>query len=359
MYIYVKPKRFKETFVKKGFLLLKSFVKCGIIVFVTVNSYEVKSMKIAVLEEMTVTNGGDVSLDGIKALGETVCYPLTPAELVVQRIGDCEAVIINKTVFTEDVLKSCPKLKYIGLCATGYNNVDVKAASELGITVCNCPSYSSDAVAQQVFAYILYFMNKIAEYNSDVQKGGWINSETFSYFPFPIYELKGMTLGIIGFGSIGRRVSEIASAFGMKIIASSRSPKEADNVEFLPLTEIFKRSDIITLHCPLTEQTENIINIENLKLCKPSAIVINTSRGGTVNENDLAFALKNKIISAAAADVISCEPMKKDNPLLNIDNCIITPHVAWASVQTRKRLVKIVEDNLRMFINGTPQNIVN
>lgn len=316
-------------------------------------------MKIAILEEMTVSNNGDVSLDGIKALGDTVCYPLTPQELAAERTKDCGAVIINKTVFTKEIMKSCPDLKYIGLCATGYNNVDIKAASELGITVCNCPSYSSDAVAQQVFAYILYFMNKIADYNSDVQKGGWINSKTFAYFPFPTYELKGMTLGIIGFGSIGRKTAEIASAFGMRVIACSRSPKKADNVEFLPLERIFSESDIITLHCPLTPQTENIVNINNLKLCKPSAIIINTSRGGTVNENDLAYALKNGIVSAAAVDVVSCEPMKKDNPLLNIPNCIITPHIAWAPVQTRKRLVKLAEDNLRMFLNGTPQNKVN
>ncbi|MDY2847395.1 MAG: D-2-hydroxyacid dehydrogenase [Oscillospiraceae bacterium] len=316
-------------------------------------------MKIAVLEEQTVTSGGEVSFDEIRSLGETVCYPLTPQDKVVQNVCDCGAAIINKTVFTREVMEQCPNLKYIGLCATGYNNVDIKAAAELGITVCNCPAYSTDAVAQQVFSYILHFMNRVSEYDSDVHNGGWINSPTFSYFTFPTYELKGMTLGIIGFGSIGSRVAEIARVFGMDILAYSRTPKNADSVEFVPLEDIFRRSDIITLHCPLTADTEGLINIDNLKLCKPSAIVINTSRGPVVNEKDLAYALRNNIIAGAAVDVISSEPMKKDNPLINAPNCVITPHVAWAPVQTRQRLMKIAADNLRAFINGTPQNKVN
>ncbi|MDD7429206.1 MAG: D-2-hydroxyacid dehydrogenase [Oscillospiraceae bacterium] len=316
-------------------------------------------MKIAVLEEQTVTSGGEVSFDEIRSLGETVCYPLTPQDKVVQNVCDCGAAIINKTVFTREVMEQCPNLKYIGLCATGYNNVDIKAAAELGITVCNCPAYSTDAVAQQVFSYILHFMNRVSEYDSDVHNGGWINSPTFSYFTFPTYELKGMTLGIIGFGSIGSRVAEIARVFGMDILAYSRTPKNAEGVEFVPLEDIFRRSDIITLHCPLTADTEGLINIDNLKLCKPSAIVINTSRGPVVNEKDLAYALRNNIIAGAAVDVISSEPMKKDNPLINAPNCVITPHVAWAPVQTRQRLMKIAADNLRAFINGTPQNKVN
>lgn len=316
-------------------------------------------MKIAILESQTVTSGGDISFDEICSLGETVCFPLTPQEKAVENVGSCEAAIINKTVFTREIMEQCPNLKYIGLCATGYNNVDVKAAAELGITVCNCPSYSTDAVAQQVFSYILCFMNKVSEYNEDVHRGGWINSPTFSYFTFPTYELKGMTLGIIGFGSIGSRVAEIARVFGMNIIAYSRTPKNIPEVEFVPMEEIFRRSDIITLHCPLTAETEGLINMDNLKLCKPSAIVINTSRGPVVNEKDLAYALENHIIAGAAADVISSEPMKKDNPLLNAPNCIITPHTAWAPVQTRQRLMKIAADNLRAFINGKPQNKVN
>lgn len=316
-------------------------------------------MKIAILESQTVTSGGDISFDEICSLGETVCFPLTPQDKVVENVGDCEAAIINKTVFTREVMEQCPDLKYIGLCATGYNNVDVKAAAELGITVCNCPSYSTDAVAQQVFSYILHFMNKVSEYDEDVHKGGWINSPTFSYFTFPTYELKGMTLGIIGFGSIGSRVAEIARAFGMKVIAYSRKPKNIPEVEFVPMEDIFRRSDIITLHCPLTAETQGLINMDNLKLCKPSAIVINTSRGPVVNEKDLAYALENHIIGGAAVDVISSEPMKKDNPLLNAPNCVITPHTAWAPVQTRQRLMKIAADNLRAFINGKPQNKVN
>ncbi|MBQ4224858.1 MAG: D-2-hydroxyacid dehydrogenase [Oscillospiraceae bacterium] len=316
-------------------------------------------MKIAILEEKTVTNDSEVSFDGIRALGECVCYPLTPQEKLLEHLGDAEAAIINKTVFTRETIGKCPHLKYIGLCATGYNNVDTAAAAEAGITVTNCPAYSTDAVAQQVFAYILHFMNRTAQYDRDVHDGGWVRSDTFSYFPFPTYELAGMKLGIIGYGSIGKRVADIALAFGMEVFVSTRTPQKDDRVQFIGTDDIFSVCDIITLHCPLTPETKELVNMARLSRCRKNAIIINTSRGGAVNEYALASALHDHIIAGAAVDVISEEPMKADNPLLTAPNCVITPHISWAPLQTRKRLLKIAEDNLRAYINGSPVNKVN
>lgn len=315
-------------------------------------------MKIVLLEEKTVSQG-DVSLEEFYSLGEVRGYPLTPADKLCEYIGDAEAAICNKSVFTAEVMKKCSNLRYIGLCATGYNNVDIKAAKELGITVCNVPSYSTDAVAQHAFSYVLHFANRTADYNNDVHNGGWIRSDTFSYFTIPTFELAGMTMGIVGFGSIGRKMSELAKAFGMKVIAATRSPKNVTDVEFVGMDELFGRADFISIHCPLTEKTEGLVRLEMLKLCKPSAVIINTARGPVVNEADLAYALNNDIIAGAGVDVISEEPMREGNPLMTAKNCVITPHVAWAPVQTRKRLVGIAADNLRKFIEGTPQNTVN
>ncbi|MDD6990721.1 MAG: D-2-hydroxyacid dehydrogenase [Oscillospiraceae bacterium] len=315
-------------------------------------------MKIILLEEKTVSQG-DVSLDGFKALGQVTGYPLTPQDKVAERVGDAEAVIINKTVFTREIMEKCPNLRYIGLCATGFNNVDTKAAAELGITVCNVPAYSTSAVAQQVFSYVLHFASRTADYNADVQSGGWVRSDTFSYFTIPTFELSGMTMGIIGFGSIGSAVARIAKAFGMNVIASTRTPKTAEGVSFVSTEEVFKCADFISLHCPLTDETRGLVNMERLKFCKPTAYIINTSRGPAVNEKDLAEALNSGIIAGAGLDVVETEPMKADNPLLGAKNCIITPHVAWAPVQTRERLIAAAVDNLRSFIDGAPKNKVN
>lgn len=315
-------------------------------------------MKIVLLEEKTVSMG-DVSMDCFRSLGDVRSYPLTPQDKVTEYIGDAEAAIANKTLFTRQVMESCPNLKYIGLCATGYNNVDIKAANDLGITVCNVPAYSTNAVAQQVFSYVLAFASRTADYNEDVHGGGWIRSDTFSYFTIPTFELSGLTMGIIGYGSIGRRVADIALAFGMNVIAATRSPKDDPRVTFTSMDSVFKNADFITLHCPLTEETENLVNLDRLKMCKSSAFVINTSRGPVVNENDLCTALNEDIIAGAAVDVISSEPMKPDNPLMNAKNCIITPHVAWAPKQTREKLVRAAADNLAKFIAGEPQNTVN
>lgn len=315
-------------------------------------------MKIVLLEEKTVSQG-DISLNCFYKLGDVTGYPLTPQDKVIERVGSAEAVIINKTVFTREIMEKCPNLRYIGLCATGFNNVDIKAANDLGITVCNVPSYSTRAVAQQVFSYVLHFASRTADYNRDVHEGGWIRSDTFSYFTIPTYELCGLTMGIIGYGNIGKAVSEIAHAFGMKVIASTRTPKDDKDVEFVSTDEVFSNSDFISIHCPLTDKTKGLVNMEKLSLCRKNAVIINTARGPVVNEHDLAEALNRGIIAGAGVDVISEEPMKQGNPLLTAKNCVITPHVAWAPVQTRKRLLDIAADNLKKFMDGTPQNTVN
>lgn len=315
-------------------------------------------MKIVILEAATVSKN-DVSFEEIYRLGEVREYPLTPVDKIVEYVGDAEAVLCNKTPFTAEVLEACPNLKYIGLCATGYNNIDVAAATRLGITVCNAPAYSNAAVAQQVFSFILRYTNRTSAYNRFVHNGGWIRSETFSAFEYPITELAGKTLGIIGYGRIGRQVAKIARAFDMNVIVNTRTAKQDSSVKFVGLKELLAKSDIITLHCPLTDETNGLIGLDALKLCKPTAILINTSRGAVINEADLAYALNNDIIAGAGLDVLCEEPMSADNPLLNAKNCIITPHIAWAPIDTRKRLITIVADNLSAFINGKPINTVN
>lgn len=315
-------------------------------------------MKIVILEAATVSKN-DVSFEEIYRLGEVREYPLTPVDKIVEYVGDAEAVLCNKTPFTAEVLEACHNLKYIGLCATGYNNIDVAAATRLGITVCNAPAYSNAAVAQQVFSFILRYTNRTSAYNRFVHNGGWIRSETFSAFEYPITELAGKTLGIIGYGRIGRQVAKIAHAFDMNVIVNTRTAKQDSSVKFVGLKELLSKSDMITLHCPLTDETNGLIDLDALKLCKPTAILINTSRGAVINEADLAYALENDIIAGAGLDVLCEEPMSADNPLLNAKNCIITPHIAWAPIDTRKRLITIVADNLSAFINGKPINTVN
>lgn len=315
-------------------------------------------MKIAILEAKTVSKG-DVSFEEIYRLGDVDEYPLTPAADVVKNIGDAEAVLCNKTVFDEKVLRACPKLKYIGLCATGYNNIDLKTCNELGITVCNVPAYSTAAVAQQVFSFILHFASKTSEYNKFVKQGGWIKSETFSDFVYPIQELAGKAIGIIGYGSIGRKVAKIAQAFDMKVIVNTRTARQDSSVKFVSVKELFSAADVITAHCPLNEATTGLICRETLEYCKPSCVIINTSRGAVVNEQDLADALNSGKISGAALDVLCQEPMSENNPLLTAKNCIITPHISWAALETRQRLVKIAAENLEAYIEGKPINVVS
>lgn len=315
-------------------------------------------MKIAILEAKTVSRG-DVSFEEFYRLGEVTEYPLTPAADVVKNIGDAEAVLCNKTLFTREVLEACPNLKYIGLCATGYNNVDVAACQKLGITVCNVPEYSTSAVAQQVFSFILHFASRTSQYGEFVRGGGWVRSETFSDFVYPIQELAGKTLGIIGYGSIGRKVAAIAQTFDMKVIVNTRTAKQDSSVKFVSIRELFGQADVITAHCPLTPETEGLINRENLEYCKPSCVIINTSRGAVVNERDLSDALNSGRIAGAALDVLCSEPMSADCPLLTAKNCIITPHIAWAALETRQRLVRIAAENLSAYIEGKPINVVS
>lgn len=315
-------------------------------------------MKIAILEASSVSRG-DVSFDDIYKLGEVREFPLTPADRIVENIGDAEAVLCNKTPFTAEVMERCPNIKYIGLCATGYNNIDLEAAARLGIVVTNVPAYSDSAVAQQVFAFILRFCNRTGDYDRFVKDGGWVRSPSFSAFEFPTVELDGKVLGIFGYGRIGHAVARIARAFGMKVIVHTRTVRDEPDVEFVSLDELLSRSDFITLHCPLTPETDGLVNLEFLKKCKPTAMLINTSRGAVVNEKDLRYALDNGIIAAAGLDVISQEPMAAGNPLLDCEKCMITPHIAWSPIDTRRRLMKVVTENLAAFIAGKPINKVN
>lgn len=310
------------------------------------------------LEAASVSRG-DIPFDDIYRLGEVREFPLTPADKIIENIGDAQAVLCNKTPFTAEIMEQCPNLKYIGICATGYNNVDLEAASRLGIVVTNVPAYSDMAVAQQVFAYILRYCNRTGDYDRFVKGGGWVRSASFSVFDYPTVELDGKVLGIYGYGRIGHAVSRIARAFGMTVLVHTRTVRNEDGVEYVSLDEMLSRSDFITLHCPLTPETNGLVNIDFLKKCKPTAMLINTSRGAVVNESDLRYALDNGIIVAAGLDVLAQEPMAADDPLLDSDKCMITPHVAWSPIDTRRRLMKAAAENLAAFIEGRPINKVN
>ena len=276
------------------------------------------------------------------------------------KIGDADAVICNKCLITEEVFSKCKNLKYVGLFATGYNNVDLSAADRHDAVVCNVPAYSTNAVAQHTFALILNYFSKIREYAEKVDEGGWVNYKLFSYFGIPTYELAGKTIGIVGYGDIGKKVAEIARAFGMKVITFTRSPQKiTDGTPAVSLEELLKTSDIVTLHCPLTKDNEKMINAESLGMMKKSAFFVNTARGGLVDEKALAQALEKGDIAGAGIDVLTNEPMREDCPLRNAKNCTVTPHIAWAPKQTRERLLETVAQNLKMWIEGTPQNVVN
>lgn len=315
-------------------------------------------MKICILDWTTVTSG-DISSDIFKKFGNVECYELTDNQYAAEQIGNADMVLCNKVLITDEVIKKCPNLKYIGLFATGYNNIDLQSASEHGITVCNAGSYSTNAVAQQTFAYILDHYSRISKYDNFVKNNGWINSKTFSKFPIKTMELAGKTISIIGFGSIGKAVARIADAFDMKVLVNTRTVPINCPYETVSLANAFKRADILTVHCPLTEQTHGIINSETLSLMKDNAIVINTARGGIVREQDLADALNSKKISAAYLDVLVNEPMSPETHLKTAENCIITPHSAWAPLETRLRLIDIVCANIKAFLNGSPINKVN
>ena len=314
-------------------------------------------MKIVITDWSTVS-GGDLPYDALKKYGEVQVYDLTSYEETPDRIADADIILCNKTRLDRNNLPHAKNLKYIGLFATGYNNIDTEYCKERGIAVCNAPSYSTDSVAQLAFAMILELTNRVRDYRNLVDKGDWIKSRTFSYFPIPLMELKGKTLGIIGFGSIGAKVAEIALAFGMNILAFNRSPKSAEGVQFTDLKTLLQSSDIVSLHCPLNKDSENLINAETIALMKDGAYLINTARGAVVDEQAAAEALNSGKLAGMGTDVLQTEPMREDCPLYKAKNCVITPHIAWAGLETRQRLIGIVEDNIAAFIAGNTKNNV-
>ena len=316
-------------------------------------------MKIAVLDWYTVNISGDIPTAQLEELGDVKIIPLTPPEQTAENIGDADIVLCNKVLITPEVMDACPNIKYVGLFATGFNNVDIDYAAQKGITVCNAGQYSTNAVAQQTFAYILDHFSRIRDYDTAVRNGEWELSPAFSYFPIPTSELAGKTLSIIGYGSIGRKVAEIGHAFGMNIVISTRTKPADCPYEVTDMFTAAEKADVLTFHCPLTEQTKGIIGTELLSHMKSSAMLVNTSRGGVVNEQELADALRNGTISAAYVDVLEKEPMSPNTPLKGLPNCFITPHTAWAPLETRQRLVDIVCRNIRAWMNGSPENKVN
>lgn len=318
-------------------------------------------MKIVVLDGKGLA-ADDLNYDAFREFGEVTVYENTPREQVIERIGNSDIVITNKVLLTRDIMDACPSIRLVLIMATGYNIIDLEAATSRGITVCNIPAYSTNAVAQYVFACILSFCNKISEHNASVAAGDWIASDTFSYRVAPLYELSGKTLGIVGFGAIGKAVAKIAKAFEMNILVYSRTiyPQfESSNLKFVDLNTLLENSDFVSLHCPLTAATQNMIGAEQLKMMKNTAMLINSSRGPVVNEQALSDALKEGEIAAAALDVLVSEPMQESCPLKDAPNCTITPHIAWAPLETRMRLMDIAIENLKAYLNGTPQNVVN
>lgn len=318
-------------------------------------------MKITVLDGFTL-NPGDLSWEQLENLGELTVYDRTSPEMVVERACGSEIVLTNKVVLDRAILDRLPDLKYIGVLATGYNVVDVEAAREKGIVVTNIPAYSTDSVAQMVFALLLAVTNRVETFTAKNRIGRWSDSVDFCYWDAPLTELAGKYFGIVGLGNIGRKVAVIARAFGMKVLALTSKDKNElpEGVEkAASLQDLLSRSDVVSLHCPLTDATRSLINSSTLKMMKPSAILINTGRGPLIDESDVAEALKEGVIAAAAVDVLTTEPPKVDNPLLSAPNCYITPHVAWASTEARRRLMDIATANVAAFLAGNPRNRVN
>lgn len=324
-------------------------------------------MKIVILDGYA-ENPGDLSWEGFEKLGELTVYDRTPredVEEILRRIGDAEIICTNKTLIGREVIERAPKLRYIGVLATGYNVVDVDAAAERGIPVTNIPSYGTAAVAQHVMALLLEICNRTGHHSQAVHEGRWQRSEDFCFWDYPLMELAGKTMGIIGYGHIGKAAAWLAGAFGMKVIACRRPGHSVlenvqdDGVSMVTIEELFERADVISVHCPLFPETEGLICRENISKMKDGVIIINTARGPIVQEKDLAEALNSGKVYAAGVDVVSTEPIRDDNPLLTARNCFITPHIAWASRESRQRLMDTAVDNLRAFLAGEPVNVVN
>lgn len=319
-------------------------------------------MKLVILDGYT-ENPGDLSWDWLKdTVDEYTVYDSTPQDAVVERCADADIVVTNKKLITKEIIDALPSLKFIATLSTGYNVVNIKAARERGIPVSNIPAYSTDGVAQLVFALLLEMTNNVAVHNESVKDGEWCRCEHFCYWKTPLTELRNKTFGIIGFGKIGSAVANIANGFGMKVIAWSPNTRTYDGfgeVEFTDKERVIKESDVLSLHCPLTEETEGMVDMNFLKKMKSSAFLINTSRGPVIVEKDLADALNEGIIAGAGLDVLSQEPADEYCPLLKCEKCIITPHIAWASLEARTRLMKIFEGNVKAFLDGKPTNVVN
>lgn len=311
-------------------------------------------MKIVILDGFA-SNPGDLSWEEIAAQGELTVYERSTAQEAAERIGDAEIVFLNKTPISAETLAKCPNVKMIGILATGYNIVDTAACKARGIPVCNVPGYSTMAVAQMTFALLLEMCQQVGQHSRAVFAGQWQNNADFCFWNTPLTELAGKTFGIVGYGAIGKAVGEIAKAFGMELLVTARREKEGH----VSLEELLRRSDIISLHCPQTADNLQMINAETLAMMKPGAILLNTARGGLIDEEAVAEALKCGHLAWYGADVVSREPITADNPLLSAPNCFLSPHIAWAPTQTRQRLHQIAAENLRAFLAGKPQNVVN
>ena len=312
-------------------------------------------MKIVVTDGFTL-NPGDISWQQIAALGELTVYDRTPAELTYERCKNADIILANKVPFTKETIAKLTQLKLISVLATGYNVIDTAAAKENNITVCNVPAYGTASVAQHTLALLLELSNRIGVHSISVADGDWVTAKDWSYTKAPVFELAGKTLGIIGFGNIGKRVASIADTLGMKILYNSIHDKHVLNCIYANIETVFASSDIVSLHCPLTAGNTGFVNKKLLALMKPSAFIINTARGQLINEQDLANALNKNIIAGAALDVLSLEPPKADNPLLAAKNCIITPHNAWISKEARERIMLTTAENIKAFFSGTPAN---
>lgn len=310
-------------------------------------------MKIVVLDGYGL-NPGDLSWKGMEALGELTVYDRTSPSELMERSEGAEALITNKTLITAENMEALPELKYIGVLATGYNVVDIEAAKARGIVVTNIPAYSTSSVAQMVFAHILNITQRVGHYAEENSKGRWTNNADFCYWDTDLVELDGKKMGIVGFGNIGQATARIAQAFGMEVLLYTSKEQSAlpQGMRKVALDELFAESDVISLHCPLTPDTKEMVNAERLKLMKPGAILVNTGRGPLVNEQDLADALNEGRIAAAGLDVLSVEPANVDNPLLGAKNCFITPHIAWATKEARTRLMQIAVQNLKSYQEG-------
>ncbi len=316
-------------------------------------------MNIVVLDGYTL-NPGDLTWNELQSLGSCTIHDRTQNNSIVGRAHNAEMVLTNKTVLTKEILEQLPLLKYIGVLATGYNVVDINAAKSLGIVVSNVPAYSTISVAQLVFALLFELTHHVGHHSNEVKKGRWVSHNDFSFWDFPLIELSGKTFGIIGYGNIGKAVAAIADALGMEILVSTRSQNPSKgSARFVDKETIFKSSDVISLHCAFNDETKLLINTQTLSLMKSSAFLINTGRGQLVEEQALADALNNGALAGAGLDVLSTEPPSPQNPLLTAKNCIITPHIAWATKAARQRLMNAVVENVRCFINNRPINIVS